>query len=56
MSWIWPPHRIPVANEGLGWDPLITKNAIILVTDTGRGNIQDMSNISVVCSNYDYLR
>ena len=23
MGWIWPPHRIPVVNEGLGWDPLL---------------------------------
>ena len=21
--WIWPPHRIPVVNEGLGWDSLL---------------------------------
>ena len=27
ICWAWPPgHRIPVVNEGLGWDPLITKN------------------------------
>ena len=22
ISWIYPPPRIPVANEGLGWDSL----------------------------------
>ena len=20
IYWMWPPHRIPVVNEGLGWD------------------------------------
>ena len=20
---VWPPPRMPVANEGLGWDPLL---------------------------------
>ena len=23
IIWIYPPPRIPVANEGLGWDSLI---------------------------------
>ena len=23
ISWIYPPPRIPVANEGLGWDSLL---------------------------------
>ena len=22
-TWMWPPPRIPVANEGLGWDSLL---------------------------------
>ena len=28
-----PQPRIPVTNEGLGWDSLITKNGIILGGD-----------------------
>ena len=23
MDWVVPPPRMPVANEGLGWDPVI---------------------------------
>ena len=23
ISWVVPPPRMPVANEGLGWDPLL---------------------------------
>ena len=23
ISWVYPPPRIPVANEGLGWDSLL---------------------------------
>ena len=23
IAWIYPPPRIPVANEGLGWDSLL---------------------------------
>ena len=23
ISWVVPPPRMPVANEGLGWDPLV---------------------------------
>ncbi len=37
---VYPPPRIPVTNEGLGWDSLLknTKNGIILVvTVTGWG-------------------
>ena len=28
ILWVVPPPRIPVANEGLGWDPLYTKNGL----------------------------
>ena len=23
ICWVWPPPRMPVVNEGLGWDPLL---------------------------------
>ena len=23
ITWMWPPHRMPVVNEGLGWDSLL---------------------------------
>ena len=31
IGWVVPPPRMPVANEGLGWDPLLYKTTTILV-------------------------
>ena len=44
IGWVWLPPRIPVANEGLAWNPLYTKYVIILVVTgiLGGGHTQDI--------------
>ena len=36
ISWVVPPPRMPVANEGLGWDPDPKNITILVLTLTGK--------------------